>query len=138
MEPRNIQGNRYPGYGCCIYCGSKGEEDGLRDEHIIPFSLGGNTYIVEASCAKCERILNPVDTHLARSVYGELRIHNRVQTRNPRSRPSKLPATLIVDEEKVSSKFTVDDHPFALVLPLWGKAGFFRLANIDEPFPGVY
>jgi hypothetical protein len=27
------------------------------------------------------------------------------------------------------------DHPYALALPVWGDAGFFRSVPIDEPFP---
>ena len=36
----------YRGFGRCIYCESDGGEAGLRDEHIIPFALGGNAVIL--------------------------------------------------------------------------------------------
>jgi hypothetical protein len=134
----DIQGRKYPGYGRCIYCGSDGTPDGLRDEHIIPFSLGGKTWIEKASCRECERALNPVDTHLARSVYGQFRIHANVQTRNPEDRPAVLPANFTIGGEERSLNLPVADHPYALALPIWGDAGFLRSARIDEPFPEVF
>jgi 5-methylcytosine-specific restriction endonuclease McrA len=49
----DIQGIKFPGYGRCIYCGSTGP---LKDEHIIPLSLGGKAVIEAASCGDCEAI----------------------------------------------------------------------------------
>jgi len=138
MEWQDVQGKRYPGYGRCIYCGSDGGADGLRDEHIIPFSLGGDTYIEKASCRECERKTNPVDTHLGRSVFGQYRIHAGVQTRNRRERPGVLPANFTVRGEGVSLDLPIKDHPYALALPVWGDAGFFRSVPIDGPFPEPY
>jgi len=131
----NIQGKAHPGYGRCIYCGSDGGPDGLRDEHIIPFSLGGNTVIKEASCTSCEAITNRGDTHLARQVYHAFRIHSKVQTRNPKQRPTSLPATFVVDGEEAEMNLPIEAHPFSLVLPIWGDAGFLRNATIEEHFP---
>lgn len=138
MEWQDIQDMRYPGYGRCIYCGSDGGSDGLRDEHIIPFSLGCNTYIEKASCRECERKINPVDTHLGRSVFGQHRIHAGVQTRNPKERPAILPANFTVRGESISLDLPIKDHPYALALPVWGDAGFFRSVPIDDPFPEVF
>jgi 5-methylcytosine-specific restriction endonuclease McrA len=131
----DIQGKKYPGYGRCIYCGSDGGADGLRDEHIIPYSLGGHTEITEASCRDCERRINPIDTHMAHAVFGEYRIHAGVQTRNPKDRPNSLPARFIVGEKEISLHLPMKDHPFSLALPVWGNAGFFRSVSIDSPFP---
>jgi hypothetical protein len=131
----DIQGRKYPGFGRCIYCGSDGGADGLRDEHIIPYSLGGNTEIENASCRDCERRINPVDTHMAQAVFGEYRIHAGVQTRHPKDRPASLPARFTVGEKEVSLELPIKDHPFSLALPVWGNAGFFRSVSIDSPFP---
>ena len=138
MEWEDIQGKRFPGYGRCIYCDSDGGSDGLRDEHIIPFSLGGNGMIEKASCLTCERLINPVDTHLARSVFGQHRIHAGVQTRNPKDRPAILPANFTVRGENVSLDLPIGDHPYAVALPVWGNAGFIRSVAIDTPFPEAF
>jgi hypothetical protein len=53
MTFENVEGKRYPGFGRCIYCGAAGN---LKDEHIVPLSLGGNTMILKASCGACEKI----------------------------------------------------------------------------------
>jgi hypothetical protein len=134
----NIQGRRYPGYGRCIYCGSSGGADGLRDEHIIPFALGGNTWIEKASCRRCEQAINPVDTHLGRSVYGQFRIHANIQTRHPRDRPTVLSANFTIGGEERSVNLPIADHPYALSLPIWGDAGLLRSALIDDPFPKAF
>lgn len=75
MEWEKVRSKRLPGYGRCIYCGSDGGKEGLRDEHVIPFALGGRIVIEGGSCRDCARKIAPVDTHLGRSVYGEHRIH---------------------------------------------------------------
>jgi 5-methylcytosine-specific restriction endonuclease McrA len=38
------------GGGVCVYCGWDGGEEGLHDEHVVPYSLGGNTELLNASC----------------------------------------------------------------------------------------
>ena len=131
----DIQGKRYAGYGRCIYCGSDGGEEGLRDEHIIPLALGGRTIIEKASCRECERLINPVDTHLAKAVYGDFRVHTKAPTRNPKERPSVLPASFTVEGKDLKLDLPVADHPYTLALPVWGDAGFFRGAPIDAPVP---
>jgi hypothetical protein len=50
MEAVDVQGKIYASFGRCIYCGSDGGTDGLRDEHIMPYCLGGNAIIRDASC----------------------------------------------------------------------------------------
>jgi hypothetical protein len=124
----DIQGKKYPGYGRCIYCGSDGGSDGLHDKHIIPFSLEGNAEIKEASCTTCEKQINPADTHLARAIFGNYRIHVGTQTRNPRDRPTELPARFKIDGVDVEGILPIKDHPYALSLPIWGDAGF-----LDSP-----
>ena len=57
-EIENVQGRkiRVPGGGRCVYCGSDGGADGLRDEHAIPYSLGGTAELLKASCSDCEKV----------------------------------------------------------------------------------
>ena len=131
----DIQDQKYPGYGRCIYCGSDGGVEGLREEHIIPYSLGGNTVIEAASCRDCERRISPVDHHLGKTVFEEYRIHADVQTRHPKDRPTSLPAQFTVNGQPLTMDLPIKDHPFAMAMPVWGDAGFFRSAPIDEPFP---
>ena len=91
----NIHGRKFPGYGRCIYCTSDSGHSGLRDEHVIPYALGGNAVIENASCKTCEGITSYLDGYLARHVYHDLRIHRGIQTRRPKQRPKELRATLL-------------------------------------------
>ncbi len=109
----DIQGKQYAGYGRCIYCGGAGDGEGLRREHILEFSLGGNTWIDRASCLTCQRLIDPIERHLGHAVYGQYRIHAGVQTRNPRERPTELPATFRIDGREVTMKLPIDHHPFS-------------------------
>ena len=73
----------------CIYCGARGVK--LSNEHVIPFALGGNDEIEEASCAKCADITSRFERRVARSMYLRLRARLGVQTRRPHDRPSHFP-----------------------------------------------
>jgi hypothetical protein len=76
MEVEDVAGNKVPvkSGGVCIYCGW--DEDGdLRDEHTMPYSLGGNTELVGASCSDCEGVTSYLDGYLANAIFGHLRVH---------------------------------------------------------------
>jgi hypothetical protein len=81
----------YAPVGHCIYCGSDGGEQGLGDEHIVPFSLGGMLVLPKASCRACEAITSAFEGRCARIMYGSFRIREKVQTRRPKERPTTLP-----------------------------------------------
>jgi hypothetical protein len=131
----DIQDKTYPGYGCCIYCGSDGGADGLSDEHIMPYALQGNTIIRRASCEVCKKKIDPIDRHLGRSVFGQYRVHAGIQTRNPKARPKTLATHIVVKSETIVKDLPIADHPYSLAMPIWGDPGFFRGAAIDAPFP---
>jgi len=48
METEDVKGKKITvqGGGVCIYCGWDGGEQGLHDEHTVPYSLGGNTELL--------------------------------------------------------------------------------------------
>jgi hypothetical protein len=115
----NVQGKRFPGYGRCIYCGSTGV---LKDEHIIPFSLGGNAVIKNASCGQCET--SYLDGYLARSTYNEYRAHVGLKSRRSKERPTSLPATFVKpDGTQEVRMFAAKDQPYFLMMPIWHLPG---------------
>ena len=71
----NIQGRRYPPVGRCIYCGSDGDAKGLSDEHMVPFSLGGDAVLPKASCAACATETSKIELYVARHIFHGLRSH---------------------------------------------------------------
>ena len=83
--------------GRCIYCGVArydGSGAALATEHVIPFSLNGNLLLANASCRQCERKINQFESACARTIFGPIRYHLGMRSRNPRSRPDTLPVTL--------------------------------------------
>lgn len=77
-EGRSIQG-----FGRCIYCGAIGD---LRREHVIPYALGGNIVILDASCKTCAEITGAFEGHCAGRIYGALRGVLNFPTRNKKVR----------------------------------------------------
>jgi hypothetical protein len=138
VEWNDIQGKKYPGYGRCIYCGRDGGKDGLRSEHIIPFSLQGETEIKNANCVTCQNTINPIDTHLARTVFYEYRRHVGSPSRRPENQPQLPAVNFTIKGTEIERDLTVDCRPYSLAMPVWGLPGFYRRAPIDDPFPEVY
>src|SRR5215211_8794911 len=125
-EAENIQGKKFPGYGVCIYCGSDGHQGGLRDEHIIPFSLGGRAIIQGASCEDCERVTSYLDGYLGRNTFHEYRAHAGTPSRKPKKRPKVFPARIIIDGKEEIQQMPPANHPYYLALPVWGLPGILN------------
>jgi hypothetical protein len=79
--------NILPPVGQCIYCLAT---LGLTDEHIIPFSLGGNLVLPKASCKSCNKITHKFEGAVARKVFGQFRAAYDVQTRRPEEQPNHV------------------------------------------------
>jgi hypothetical protein len=80
---------RFPPVNRCIYCGSHSNK--LSDEHIIPFGLAGDAYVLKkASCTNCGRITGKFEQACLRKTLGPFRIRVGSPTRNPKERPEKL------------------------------------------------
>lgn len=107
--------------GRCIYCLSN---EGLGDEHPIPFSLGGNVLLEDGSCDQCARETSYLDGYLANEVYRDLRTHMGLQSRS--GLPTELPATLMHGEKLTNTVLPLPEHPLVLTLPNFGPAGILR------------
>jgi hypothetical protein len=126
MEIEDVQGRKVSvqGGGTCIYCGSDGGADGLRDEHAVPYSLGGTLELLKASCSECERVTSYLDGYLANATYKYLRVHSGVKSRS--GHPALLPAHVgLQDGEKVLD-LAPKDHPYFLHMPVWNRPGIMR------------
>jgi len=134
METENVAGKKQPvkAGGVCIYCGWDGGTDGLHDEHAVPYSLGGNTELLGASCTDCEAITSYLDGYMANAVFGHLRVHLNLQSRS--GHDDTLPATVeLADRQRAVDLATVD-HPFFLNMPIWRPPGVMRGAQISSGF----
>lgn len=118
---QNVHGAKFPGYGRCIYCGDTGH---LKDEHIVPLSLGGTAVIEKASCARCEKITSYLDGYLARDIFNEYRSHVGTRSRRPKNRPKTLFASFRrPDGSEVVREFSLKEQPYGLVMPIWTVPG---------------
>jgi len=109
-----------PPIGRCIYCGSDGAPDGLRDEHMVPYSLGSHAELQEASCRRCEQITSYIDGYLARHIFYDFRSHLGGPSRP--SLPSALPANVSVGDREVTLNLPVKNRPFAVICIRSGRA----------------
>ena len=119
----DFQGALLAPVGRCIYCGSDGGTDGLRDEHVVPYALGGNTILPSASCAACEAITSYLDGYLTRGIFLDLRLQTGIQTRRPKERPKERPVTFETESGDRTLVVPVRDHPHFVHLPIWGPPG---------------
>jgi hypothetical protein len=119
----DIQGQKVhvEGGGSCIYCGSAGGADGLHDEHIIPYALGGKTELLAASCSACEKITSYLDGYLANRTYKHARVHMGVQSR--RGHPKVLPTLVAIEGDYRTFELEPSKHPYFLHMPVWRPAG---------------
>jgi hypothetical protein len=140
METENVEGRKVPvkGGGVCIYCGWDGGESGLHDEHIVPYSLGGSTELLNASCADCEAITSYLDGYLANAVFGHLRVHINLPSRS--GHPETLPATIELADGTRAVDLATESHPYFLNMPIWRPPGFMTGKQISDGFgePGKF
>lgn len=120
----HIDRKEYPSFGECIYCGALATEVELTDEHIIPYSLGGDAVILRGSCKTCAAETARIENELGRKVYWDLRTHAKIRTRRPKERPTELPFTVsIAGSERLTKTVPIEDHPYFTPIPVWGLPG---------------
>lgn len=122
----DVQGKKVSvkGGGTCIYCGSDGGTDGLHDEHIVPYSLGGTAELLNASCSDCEAVTSYLDGYLANGTYKYLRVHSRAPSRS--GHPKVLQAHFGLPDGRKVIDLAAQDHPYFLHMPVWYPPGLMR------------
>ncbi len=135
MTQEDMHGRRFEPAGRCIFCGSDGGAQRLRDEHIMPYSLGGTAVLPKASCAECEKITSYLDGYLSRQIFYDCRLAAGIQSRTPKSRRPKTRPFLVSRQGKEELReFPVGDHPFVTMLPVLGHPGILTGRLPGAPF----
>jgi len=110
----------FPAVGQCIYCGTT-EPDGIRfgHEHIIPEGLAGLLVLKEASCRRCEAVINVFETRVLRETFAAARTHLNIRSKKRRLRPKTLPLGFGRPENGNFTWREIDlaAHPFTYFLP---------------------
>jgi HNH endonuclease len=110
MAPAKSNKQASPIIGSCIYCG---EKNGLSDEHIIPYGLGGNQVLKKASCKSCADITSNLEGRLLRGQWRPYRKILGIQSR--RNYPNYLPAHLVqLYAPKIPIQVKSDDYPLVI------------------------
>lgn len=115
--------DKYSPIGECIYCGKTEDETELKKEHIVPYSLAGNSFLPKSSCQECESITSAIEGKCVAKMYKLLRLRFDIQTRRRKKRIKSMPIQVILD-----GKSTIIDLP---VNGLLGILGF-----VHFPVPG--
>lgn len=118
--------------GECIYCGSLTQ---LSDEHIVPFGLGGNLVLEDASCPDCARVTSAFESRVLQGFMRDGRVVGNYPTRHRKRRPTTLSIgrKSFTDDIDVV-ELTPNDHPGLLFLPTLRTA---RVFGGDVPDFGV-
>ncbi len=124
---------RYAPAGECIYCGTR---DGLSEEHIVPFALGGTHVLPEASCKTHRDVTSGFEGRVCRGFMLPTRTVAGFPTRRPGERPSGFAAKLSRDDGTTweDTRFPVDEFPALLPLLRFERAAYLSGAKIG---PGV-
>ena len=118
-----------------LLCARAGDVE-LTDEHIVPFSLGGNATIIDGSCKRCAKETAEIEQEIGRRVLWDFRTHIGEQTRRPKERPKALPFTVSISGKPPEvMTVPIDDHPFFTPMPVWGLPGLMTAAAPTTVFP---
>src|SRR5262245_46504142 len=121
--------------GKCIYCGTT--EGQLTKEHIIPFGLGGNWILPQASCSTCSGITRDVEQFCLRPMLGPFRIRLKLPTRRPKERPTILPLEYVrTDGVRERSTVPAEEFPGVCFGFRWSAPGLLRGQPPADNFEG--
>ena len=130
-----IERNSYPSFGQCIYCGAVAANTKLGDEHIIPYSLGGNAVIKKASCTTCAAETSKLERVLARQVLGRYRAHIEEQTRRPADRPKTFKFMASINKGPLTEfEAPTSDAPYFTYMPIFSIPGIYSGAQPAKEF----
>lgn len=102
--------------GECIYCGGR---EGLSDEHILPYGLGGRMVLPSASCRQCATITGRFEGAVLRGSMREARAVAGYPTRRPRERPTEIEFRALSGDSVVPAVRSREDAPAFFLLPMF-------------------
>jgi hypothetical protein len=113
--------HRFPSVDQCIYCDQTGPD--LTDEHVVPFGLGGNLILPNASCKACARETCRLEGRLLRGHWWPHRHRLNLRSRRPREQPADFPLVRENDGLEHEERVLGDDYPVHLTVgfdpPSW-------------------
>jgi hypothetical protein len=112
----------FPTKGVCIYCRA---DSNLTDEHIVPFALGGQHVLREASCHACAKITSKFELKVARDLWGDARTSFNAQSRRKKNRWTSISMR---DVNNPGNSFNVpaSEYPAGFVFYKMGLPGILQ------------
>lgn len=102
--------------GRCIYCDAT---DGLSVEHIVPFSLGGDVELPDASCSRCRDITSRIELKVARNQLHIPRAIRGFPSRRRKGYPTKTPILFHAENgKKFKRDVPIDIAPASHIVPV--------------------
>jgi len=128
--------------GFCISCGAKRD---LSEEHIIPFGLGGNLILPDASCPQCRDIIGvQVEGAILNAYWGTHgipRLRLNLPTRKPKKRPKKRILTITdrTDGQSRTVAVAASEIPLAFIgmTTAFPEPGILWGATTTDQFDGT-
>jgi len=115
----------YPSKGACIYCGAAGVR--LKDEHVVPYSLGGMHVLREASCSDCEDMTKKFEQRVARDLWGDARTSYGAPTRRKQERKRKTHIEMSDPmDQRRKHLIPAAEYPAGFIFYKMGPCGFLR------------
>lgn len=127
-----IERRRYPPYGRCIYCDAP---EGLTTEHIVPFGLGGNLELPQASCGRCAAETSKVERAILRGELRPVRVFRALQSRRKhKDAPSSYRLSVIRRGVEETVELPLEQYPILVQFPDFAPP---RLAIGGASKPGI-
>lgn len=99
----------------------------LGDEHIVPFSIGGQHIIEDASCDACANITKKFEQDVMRGIWGDARVSYGAPTRRKKERKQKT--HIILDDPKGSRpslRIPYSEYPAPMFFYRMNTAGLLQ------------
>jgi hypothetical protein len=108
--------------GTCVYCGASeyipGSGEALHEEHVLPFGLGGDVVLKEASCGSCEKITGRIESIVLNNHLSGPRQVLGLRGRTPlKKAPKSFPIFAENGTGFQKKMIPASDHPSVLFLP---------------------
>ena len=127
-----LERRRYPPYGKCIYCD---ELQGLTTEHIVPFGLGGNLELPQASCVRCATETSRVERAILRGELRPVRVFRALQSRRKhKDAPRTYPLVVVRGGAEETVELPLEKYPILVPFPDFAPP---RMATGQPSKPGI-
>lgn len=108
--------------GLCIYCGTT---EALEDEHIVPFGLGGNWSLPNASCRACAVVTSRFERRVLRGPLRPVRVLRGILSRRGhRDAPTSLPLRVLRNGSWETVTLALEEYPLLVEFLVFSPPGY--------------